>query len=110
MALKLSGEAKRQFIVSSYQTINTVKKLAKMSDGEKLLCPYSGKILTPKETNNLAEHIIPAKTKVGTVGLTQKEIDDLNVYLKSLDNLIAKHPDDIGLRKYRSIIQEHTGL
>ncbi len=110
MGLNLSNEVHRQLIKSSKKTIDTIKKIASASSGEKLICPYSGKILTPKDTVGMAEHIIPANIDRKRLTPTKREMEDLIKYIKTLDDIIVKNPNDIGLRKYRSIIQEHTGL
>ena len=60
------------------------------------------------DLNKAIEHITPAKKSYDTNILKKDptETEVLEKYLKKMDEIIAKNPKDISLRKYKTMIEK----
>jgi len=75
---------------------------------KKIPCPYSGEKLYINETKKMIDHLRPAKKSYDTNILKKDptETEVLEKYLKKMDEIIAKNPKDISLRKYKTMIEK----
>jgi len=75
---------------------------------KKISCPYSGKILSPEEIKEMGVDHLPHKPffKNNAIKrtLTPEEKVKMQEYIKALDKMIEKNPDNIDLRTYRAKI------
>ena len=85
------------------------KKIIK--NGMKLIdipCIYSGKKLSPEEIKEMGKDTIPLFYEEIAIKktLTAEEKVKMQEYIKAMDKMIEKFPDNIDLRTYRAKIAE----
>ena len=76
---------------------------------KEISCPYSGKILSPEEIKEMGVDHLPHKPffiKKFAIKrtLTSEEKVKMQEYVKALDKIIEKNPNNIDLRTYRAKI------
>lgn len=82
-------------------TVNVENVLLRL---KKISCPYSGKKLSPEETKKMIEHLT-IKSSKPTI-LSDFDNFDLKKFVNKLDEIIAKNPKDVELRKYRTYVEK----
>ena len=87
-------------VKGSIMTVNFENLLGKL---EKMPSLYLGKKLSPEEIKNIGcEHIKPFENRIfEPINATK-----LNKLLNKLDEIIAKNPKDVELRKYKAFVEK----